>query len=137
MSGLDVRYELGEGHALLGRRMPDLEIDTVTGPVRIFTLLHDARPLLLNLAEPGLLCADDWADRVKLVDAKFHGVLELPVLGRVPTPAAILIRPDGYVAWVGEGRRAGLADACAAWFGRVGRQGAVRPVGATTKRGQV
>jgi 3-(3-hydroxy-phenyl)propionate hydroxylase len=118
MSGLDVRYELGEGHALLGRRMPDLDIDTDDGPTRVFALLHDARPLLLNFAEPGSLSVDGWTDRIKLVDAKFERVLELPVIGVVSTPAAMLVRPDGHVAWVGEGGAAGLADACSAWFGQ-------------------
>ena len=49
MSGLDIRYDLGEGHPLLGRRVPDLDLVTANGPLRVFTLLHDARPVLLNL----------------------------------------------------------------------------------------
>ena len=49
LSGLDIHYDLGEGHPLLGRRMPDLDLVTAAGPLRVFTLLHDARPLLLNL----------------------------------------------------------------------------------------
>jgi 3-(3-hydroxy-phenyl)propionate hydroxylase len=117
MSGLSIRYDLGEGHPLLGRRMPDLDLLTVDGPLRVFTLLHDARPALLNLGEPSGLDIAPWADRVKLVDAKYDGVWELPVLGVVPAPAAVLIRPDGYVAWVGEHTDLGLADALTAWFG--------------------
>ena len=102
MSGLDIHYDLGEGHKLLGRRMPDLDLLTANGPLRVFTLLHDARPVLLNLGEPGSFDIAPWADRVKLIDAKYDGVWELPVFGAVPAPAAVLIRPDGYVAWVGE-----------------------------------
>ena len=117
MSGLDIHYDLGEGHKLLGRRMPDLDLLTANGPRRFFTLLHDARPVLLNFGEPGGLDITPWADRIKLVDAKYDGVWELPVLGAVPAPAAVLIRPDGYVAWVGDVTEPGLADALSTWFG--------------------
>ena len=117
MSGLDIHYDLGEGHKLLGRRMPDLDLLTANGPRRVFTLLHDARPVLLNFGEPGGFDITPWADRVKLVDAKYDGVWELPVLGAVPAPAAVLIRPDGYVAWVGDVTEPGLADALTTWFG--------------------
>jgi 3-(3-hydroxy-phenyl)propionate hydroxylase len=116
-AGLDVRYDMGEGHPLLGRRMPDLGIDTADGPVRVFTLLHDARPVLLNLGEPGAVTPGPWADRVRLVDAAYGGRWELPVVGEVAGPAAVLIRPDGHVAWAGDGGREGLADALATWFG--------------------
>ena len=101
MSGLDIHYDLGEGHPLLGRRMPDLELVTASGPLRVFTLLHDARPVLLNLGEPGSLGITPWADRVQLIDAGYAGTWELPVLGAVTAPTAVLIRPDGYVAWAG------------------------------------
>jgi hypothetical protein len=117
ISGLDIRYELGEGHPLLGRRMPDLDLRTATGPLRVFTLLHGARPALLNLAEPGGIDITGWADRVQLIDAEHLGIWELPVLGAVPAPAAVLIRPDGYVAWVGDDSHAGLPDALSSWFG--------------------
>ena len=117
MSGLDIRYDVGDGHPLLGRRMPDLDLVTGEGPVRVFTLLHDARPVLLNLGKPGSLAVEGWTDRVKLVDAKFEGVCELPVIGVVRTPTAVLIRPDGHVAWVGDGDSKGLLDAQKAWFG--------------------
>ena len=118
MSGLDIHYPLGDGHPLLGRRMPDLDLVTAEGPVRVFTLLHEARPVLLNLGEPGGFDATSWADRVQLVDADFGGTWELPVLGKVAAPTGVLIRPDGYVAWVGDGTRAGLQDALVRWFGR-------------------
>ena len=115
MSGLDIHYDLGEGHPLLGRRMPDLDLVTASGPLRIFSLLHTARPVLLNLGEPGAFDITPWADRVQLIDAKYDGVWELPALGAVTAPAAVLIRPDGYVAWVGD--PLGLLDALTNWFG--------------------
>jgi hypothetical protein len=117
MSGLDIHYDLGEGHPLLGRRMPDLDLVTAGGPLRVFTLLHQARPVLLNLGEPGGLDITPWADRVRLTDATFAGPWELPVLGTVAAPAAVLIRPDGYVAWAGELTDPGLPDALTTWFG--------------------
>lgn len=117
VSGLDIRYDLGEGHPLLGRRMPDLDLDTADGPVRVFSLLHAARPVLLNLGEPGRLDLGAWSERVRAVDAVAAGPLELPVIGAVPAPAAVLIRPDGYVAWVGDGSAHGLDDALSRWFG--------------------
>ena len=117
MHGLDIHYDLGEGHPLLGRRMPDLELATATGRLRVFTLLHAARAVLLNLGEPGSLDAAAWADRVQLIEAEYGGTWELPVIGVVTAPTAVLIRPDGYVAWVGEGTDDGLADAMTTWFG--------------------
>ncbi len=117
MSGLDVHYDLGEGHPLLGRRMPDLDLVAADGPLRVFTLLHDARPVLLDLGTPGGLDIAPWSDRVRLIDAEHAGEWELPVLGSVAAPAAVLIRPDGYVAWVGQGTDVGLADALTSWFG--------------------
>ena len=117
MSGLDIQYDLGEGHPLLGRRMPDLDLVTANGPLRVFTLLHDARPVLLNLGEPGGFDITPWADRVQLIDAEHVGTWELPVLGAVTAPTALLIRPDGYVAWVGDLTHRGLPDALTNWFG--------------------
>ena len=117
MSGLDIRYDLGAGHPLLGCRMPDLDLMTADGPRRVFELLHGAQPLLLNLDGPGDFDIAPWADRVRLVDASHEGKWELPVLGTVSAPAAVLMRPDGYVAWVGEGTHLGFTDALATWFG--------------------
>jgi len=121
MSGLDVHYDLGAGHPLLGRRMPDLDVVTADGSRRVFTLLHDARPVLLNLGEPGALDLAPWASRVRRVDARYDGAWDLPVLGVVAAPAAVLIRPDGYVAWVGDGTEQGMGDALSRWFGGAGR----------------
>jgi 2-polyprenyl-6-methoxyphenol hydroxylase-like FAD-dependent oxidoreductase len=117
ISGLDIHYDLGEGHPLLGRRMPDLDLVTADGPLRVFELLHDAKPVLLNLGEPGGFDIAPWADRVQLIDAEYVGVWELPVLGAVTAPTAMVIRPDGYVAWVGKGTHLGLPEALTTWFG--------------------
>lgn len=116
-SGLDIHYDLGPGHPLLGRRMPDLDLVTADGPLRVYALLHGARPLLLNLNRPGGFDAVPWAGRIQSIDAAYEGEWRLPALGAVAAPAAVLIRPDGHVAWVGEGTDAGLADALTAWFG--------------------
>jgi hypothetical protein len=118
LSGLDIRYDLGQGHPLLGRRMPDLDVATATGSLRIYSLLHSARPVLLNFGLPGGVTVAPWADRVQTIDAEYTGKWELPVIGMVPAPRAVLIRPDGYVAWVGDQTPSGLAQALASWFGR-------------------
>jgi 2-polyprenyl-6-methoxyphenol hydroxylase-like FAD-dependent oxidoreductase len=117
MSGLDIQYDLGEGHPLLGRRMPDLDLATARGPLRVFTLLHDARPVLLNFGEPGGFDITPWVDRVQVIDASYDGPWELPAIGAVSAPAVMLIRPDGYVAWVGDLTQPGLTDALITWFG--------------------
>jgi 3-(3-hydroxy-phenyl)propionate hydroxylase len=117
LSGLDIHHDLGPGHPLLGRRVPDVDLITDEGPRRLFTLLHQARPFLLNLGPPGALDLAGWADRVRLVDARYAGAWELPVLGAVPAPAALLVRPDGHVAWVGDGTDRGLHAALGTWFG--------------------
>jgi len=121
MTGLDlqydIHYDLGDRHPLLGRRMPDLDLLTANGPLRVFSLLHNARPTLLNLGEPGGFDITPWADRVPSIDAKYDGPCELPAIGAVPAPTAVLIRPDGYVAWVGDLTQVGLAEALTTWFG--------------------
>jgi 3-(3-hydroxy-phenyl)propionate hydroxylase len=117
MAGLDIHYDLGEGHPLLGRRMADLDLETVDGRRRLFTLLHDARPLLVNLGEPLSLDINAWADRVRAIEGRYAGPWELPAVGVVAAPTAVLVRPDGYVAWVGEGSEVDLADALTRWFG--------------------
>ncbi|MBB4574177.1 FAD-dependent monooxygenase [Rhizobium lentis] len=120
MSGLALRYDLGEGHPLLGRRMPDFDLATPDGSIRVFALLRDARPVLLNLGAAGSLDITPWSGRVRLVQASYGGPWELPVFGAVSAPSAVLIRPDGYVAWVGEGTQDGLHDAMITWFGPPG-----------------
>jgi hypothetical protein len=117
LSGLDIHYDLGEGHPQLGRRMPDLDLVTADGPQRVFTLLHEARPVLLNLGESSAFDIVPWADRAQSVDARYDGVWELPALGAIAAPTSVLIRPDGHVAWVGDGHHQGLADALTTWFG--------------------
>jgi 3-(3-hydroxy-phenyl)propionate hydroxylase len=97
--------------------MPDLDLDTPGGTVRVFTLLHDAHPVLLNLGEPWDFDLFPWAPRVVAIDAEYAGDWELPAVGQVLAPAAVLIRPDGYVAWVGDGTETGLRDALTTWFG--------------------
>jgi 3-(3-hydroxy-phenyl)propionate hydroxylase len=119
MSGLDIHYDndIGVGHPLLGRRMPDLDLLTAEGPMRVFSLLHDARPVLLNLGDTPGFDITPWADRVQSIDATYVGPWELPVIGAVTPPAAVLIRPDGYVAWAGYPTQVGLTDALTTWFG--------------------
>jgi hypothetical protein len=117
ISGLDIHYDLGEGHPLLGRRIPDLDLHTADGPTRVFTLLHDARPVLLNLGEPGGFDISPWANRVRLVDATHDGVWELPVLGEIAAPPAVVIRPDGHVAWAGELTDPEVPRVLSTWFG--------------------
>jgi 2-polyprenyl-6-methoxyphenol hydroxylase-like FAD-dependent oxidoreductase len=117
MSGLGIHYDFGEGHPLLGRRMPDLDLMTPSGPMRVFTLLHKARPILLNFGDPTNFDPALWADRIPLIEARYEGTWELPAVGVVKAPTAVLVRPDGYVAWIGDGAHAGLVDALATWFG--------------------
>ncbi|MET0782493.1 MAG: FAD-dependent monooxygenase, partial [Microbacterium sp.] len=117
--GLDVAYDLGRGHPLLGRRMPDLDIDTAAGPTRVYTLLHEATPVLLDFGARERFDISPWAERVRAVDARFAGTWELPVLGKVDAPTAVLVRPDGHVAWVDHGTQEPLTDALTRWFGPV------------------
>jgi len=119
ITGLDVAYDVGPGHPLLGRRMPDLDIATGAGPARVYGLLHRGRPVLLEFGGPGLE-PGAWAGYVQHVRATYDGAWQLPVLGAVAAPTAVLVRPDGYVAWVGEGSADGLAEALGTWFGKFG-----------------
>ena len=116
ISGLDIHYDLGGEHPLAGRRMPDLDLDTPTGPVRVFELLHPARPVLLTLGRTGGVDIAAWGDRVRSISANYEGAWKLPVLGRVTAPGAVLIRPDGYVAWAGDIDRT-LTESLTTWFG--------------------
>ena len=123
LSGLDIHYVMPGAardphlHPLVGRRMPDLDILTPSGTKRVFMFLHTARPLLLNLGGPDDVNVALWRDRVQLVEAKYEGIWELPALGTVSAPTAVLVRPDGYVAWVGEQSYRGLVESMTTWFG--------------------
>ena len=117
LSGLDIHYDLGAGHPLLGRRMPDLDLQTADGPTRVFTLLHDARPVLLDLGASGGFDIAPWVDRVQWVEATYDSTWELPVIGAVDAPPAVLIRPDGHVAWTGQLTDPELPRALTTWFG--------------------
>lgn len=101
ISGLDIHYDLGGGHPLVGRRMPDLDLRTADGPTTVYTLLHDAREVLVDIGGHGGRPAPPPADGARVVEATYDGPWELPVLGEVEAPGAVLIRPDGYVAWTG------------------------------------
>lgn len=127
IAGLDVRYDLGDGHPLIGRRMPDLDLQTADGGTRASALLHDARPVLLNLSRPDVLDGSAWAGSVRLVKAQYDGLWELPVIGEVPAPPAVLIRPDGYVAWAGDPTDPELAAAASTWFGAARPSSWLRP----------
>jgi 3-(3-hydroxy-phenyl)propionate hydroxylase len=121
MSGLDIKYEIGDGHPLVGRRMPDLDLTTARGPQRVYGLLHEARAVLINFGKPGEFDIAGWWDRVQRVDAEYDGAWVLPVLGEVTAPRAVLIRPDGYVAWAATGEETatqeGPGEALTTWFG--------------------
>jgi hypothetical protein len=117
LSGLDIRYDFGEGHPLLGRRMPDLDLVNADGADRVYELLRDARPVLLNFGKPGGVDITPWATLVKMIDAECAGPWELPGLGTVPAPGAVLIRPDGHVAWAGDTTDSRLRDSLTTWFG--------------------
>lgn len=120
LTGLGIHYDFGTGHPLLGRRMPDLDLDTATGPTRVSALLRDARPVLLNLDASGPIDIAPWSDRVKLVDAHYAGAWALPAIGLVSAPSSVLIRPDGHVAWLGGPGKPSLSEALTTWFGPSG-----------------
>ncbi|MFE0178428.1 rifampin monooxygenase [Streptomyces sp. NPDC059002] len=100
ITAVDVRYDFGAGHELLGRRMRDLELKRG----RLYELLHEGRGLLLD--QTGRLSPEGWADRVDHV---------VDVSEQLDAPA-VLLRPDGHVAWAGEDQE-GLLGALQQWFG--------------------
>ena len=117
ISGLDIRYDFGERHPLVGRRIPDLDLQTSDGSIRMFSLLQKAEPIFLMLDETDHFDISSWAKHIQAVKAKCVGTLTLPILGKVTVPAAVLIRPDGYVAWAGDSTDPKLYEACEMWFG--------------------
>jgi 2-polyprenyl-6-methoxyphenol hydroxylase-like FAD-dependent oxidoreductase len=116
MCGLDIHYELGDGHPLLGRRMPDLDLNIPSGPTRLYTLLHQAQGIVLNFGQPWEFDTTAWSRRVTALDAQYSAGWQLPIFGEITAPTAVLVRPDGYVAWVGNGTTAGLEEALNKWF---------------------
>lgn len=116
-SGLDIRYEPSEGHPLLGRRIPDIDMVVKDGTERAFTLLHKARPVLLSFGQTNGFDVTPWADRVQHVAVRYDGNWDLPGIGPVVAPPAALVRPDGYVAWVGDQSGGQLEQALTRWFG--------------------
>ncbi len=114
LAGADTAYDLGGGHPLVGRLVPDLRLVVGGRRSRLAALLRDARPLLLDLtgeaAAPHAGAAAPWRDRVTVVAARSHDR---------NAPPALLIRPDGYVAWAASapGDPAGLPEALTRWFG--------------------
>lgn len=117
MCGLDIHYDLGDGHPLLGRRMPDLDLQTPSGPTRVFTLLHQANGVLLKFGGQAFdFDITPWSDQVSMFDVHCSEGWKLPVIGEVAAPQAVLVRPDGYVAWVANDSAVGLQDALDMWF---------------------
>ncbi|MBF6327745.1 FAD-dependent monooxygenase [Nocardia transvalensis] len=127
ISALDLRYPLGDEHPMVGRRMPDLDLKTEDGDTRVAELLHTARPVLVDLDNrPDLPASiEAWADHVDVVAAHCADTrVTVPGVGRIAVPTALLIRPDGYVAWVDEESGAdttALRAVLASWFGPAGR----------------
>jgi 3-(3-hydroxy-phenyl)propionate hydroxylase len=114
LSGLDATYDLGEGHPLLGRRMPDLDLVVEGRPMRVHELLREAKPVLLAFGDAPAMTPRPG---IQLRHAAYDGAWVLPVVGEVSPPSAVLVRPDGHVAWVGEGVEDGLDEAVTRWFG--------------------
>ncbi|WP_308190809.1 FAD-dependent monooxygenase [Streptomyces sp. HPF1205] len=115
ISGLDVRYPVGDGdHPLLGARLPDEPLTTDAGQVTCGELLRGGGGLLLDLATAPQAhlrwLAGMWGDRVTTVSAR------PPATGPLAAPAALLVRPDGHVAWAGQDPGDALA-ALRRWFG--------------------
>lgn len=118
VTGLDIRYDVGPGdHPMLGRRMPNLELVN-DGKSSVYEHLHAARGLLLDLADDPAVRTTTaaWADRVTTVTATPHPASQLFEDAR-----AVLVRPDGYIAWIGSDPGVGLTDALTRWFGSADR----------------
>jgi 3-(3-hydroxy-phenyl)propionate hydroxylase len=126
LSGLDIRYDLGGGHPLVGRRMPDLDLVTAAGTQRVAELLHQGRPVVLTVDGANAVDLGGWTDQVQVVAASYEGAWVLPVVGPITAPQAVLIRPDGHVAWAGQREDPGLQEALITWCGEPGGQASVR-----------
>jgi len=117
MIGLGVRYDFGEGHPLLGARMPDLDLAVSGQTLRVFELLREARPVVINFGAPGRVHGAALGGRVRVIDATYDGKWELPAVGPVDAPTAVLIRPDGYVAAVGDSSPERFNHLLTTWLG--------------------
>ncbi|WP_030722417.1 FAD-dependent monooxygenase [Streptomyces griseus] len=122
LTGLDIRYRVGGSHPLAGRRVPDVDLKMPDGSRTVYELLRTARPVLLDLSgSPDVMTtAQGWADRVDLVEARSDDEYWLvPANRKIPVPAALLIRPDGHVAWAAAAEPAisELRTSLATWFG--------------------
>jgi hypothetical protein len=122
MYALDTRYETGGAspHPLAGRWAPDLTLISPPGPGSVAELLRGGRGVLLDLTADGTLAAKahGWKDRVDIVTAS-----AADGAGPAPAPAGLLVRPDGYVAWVAAsaGDADSLSQALTTWFGSPGQ----------------
>ncbi|HEU5472379.1 MAG TPA: FAD-dependent monooxygenase [Actinophytocola sp.] len=124
LTALDIRYPTDGDHPLDGRRVPDADLKTADGATRVYELLHAGRPVLLDLhgSTEVAAAAEGWADRVDLVEARSEDDhWPVPAIGEIPAPAALLIRPDGHVAWAADAGdapdTAALRTALTTWFG--------------------
>jgi 2-polyprenyl-6-methoxyphenol hydroxylase-like FAD-dependent oxidoreductase len=117
ISALDLKYPIGDEHPLLGRRVPDLDLKTANGTVRLYELLHRGRPILLDFDGRLGSALEGWTDRVDRIEAiRPTDRWAIPAVGDIPASAALLVRPDGYVAWLPEAAIE-LRTALTTWFG--------------------
>jgi hypothetical protein len=127
MSGLAVRYDLGDPDPFVGSRMIDLSLATVDGVTSVSTLLRTGRGLLLDLAAP-LVAQEPVAEGVDRVVARVVDSTVGTALGEIRPVTRVLVRPDGYVAWAGAEPGDEPREAVQRWFGA----GSGRPLAALT-----
>ncbi|QNE21424.1 hypothetical protein F1D05_30245 [Kribbella qitaiheensis] len=117
ISALDLKYPIGDEHPLLGRRVPDLDLKTIDGTVRLYELLHPGRPILLDFGAGLGSGLEGWTDRVDHIEAiRPTDRWAIPAVGDIQASMALLIRPDGHVAWLPEATTE-LHTALTTWFG--------------------